>query len=361
MARLSRYLIRLFLVDTLALFGVAAFLLYLIQCIRLFDIVADKGQSLLTLLGQAALGMPPLGMVFLYVCIGIGLGRTLRNLQGRSELHIIHAGGLLPALWRAIGQYVLAGTVLVLFIAHVVDPLCVRAATNWTASIAADIVSRSVVPHKFVDVVPGVSIVIGSRDRQGNITDFFADDHRTETRRTYMAKSALITQDEGGYVLRLHDGAVQYMPPSHQLAQVSFDRYDLALDELTAGPEAIASGPVTSIDLVQAAMAQGTGWSPELISILLKRTAQGLRVIAIGLLVAAIAAFPTGQRSRHEVPVEVTVLGAAFVERAVSSYLPGTGWLQLGTGPLLLLAVTAIILVVRLRVFRPPGIKRVAA
>src|SRR3954454_6331956 len=77
MSRLSRYLLRLFTSEAMALFAVAAFLLFLIQCLRLFDVVADKGQSLLTLIGQALLGMPSLGIVFLYVCLGIGLGRAL--------------------------------------------------------------------------------------------------------------------------------------------------------------------------------------------------------------------------------------------------------------------------------------------
>ena len=65
--------------------------------LRLFDIVENKGQSFLTLLGQASLGMPALGIVFLYVCLGIGLGRALRNLQASSELQIIHVNGLVPS------------------------------------------------------------------------------------------------------------------------------------------------------------------------------------------------------------------------------------------------------------------------
>ena len=61
MARLSRYLLRLFWSEAMALFAVAAFLLFLIQCLRLFDLVSDKGQNVLTLIGQALLTMPGLG------------------------------------------------------------------------------------------------------------------------------------------------------------------------------------------------------------------------------------------------------------------------------------------------------------
>ena len=149
----------------MALFAVAAFLLFLIQCLRLFDLVSDKGQSLLTLLGQALLGMPGLGMVFLYVCLGIGLGRALRNLQASSELRIIHSNGLVPALLRAIGLYIAGRRG-----ARAAAVACARSArasastNDWSQSIAADLVSRSMIPHRFTALGGGVSMVIGGRD-----------------------------------------------------------------------------------------------------------------------------------------------------------------------------------------------------
>ncbi len=156
MARLSRYLLRLFSSEAAALFAVAAFLLFLIQCLRLFDVVSTRGQSLITLLGQAVLGMPSLGIVFLYVCLGIGLGRALRNLQDRSELQIIHVSDLVPSLLRAIGVYATGGMAILLVLAHIVDPVSIRSTNIWSASIAADLVSRSMIPHRFTSLGGGV-------------------------------------------------------------------------------------------------------------------------------------------------------------------------------------------------------------
>jgi lipopolysaccharide export system permease protein len=355
LARLTRYLLRLFWGESLALFGVAAFLLFLIQCLRLFDVVSDKGQSLWTLMGQALLGMPGLGIVFLYVCLGIGLGRALRAMQTTSELGVIHTNRLVPALLRVIGMYIAGGAIIVLILAHVLDPLSIKSANTWASSIAADLVSRAMVPHKFTELVGGVSIVIASRDSAGNISGFFADDRRSDdSHRTYFAKSAIITQDPAGYVLRMRDGAVQYLTGDHRFSEVSFTRYDLPLDNLTGGSDikdqlSLAS----SIDIVLAgnigAAAQKTLW---------RRTGEGLRVVAICLIVTAIAIFPTGRRRRFEVPIELAVLGTAFIERAVTSYLPlGPGILGVASGSVLLIIVAAIALLVRLRVFRPVRFK----
>lgn len=359
MARLSRYLLRLFSIEAMALFAVAAFLLFLIQCLRLFDLVSTRGQSLLTLLGQAALGMPSLGIVFLYVCFGIGLGRALRSLQDRSELQIIHVSALVPALMRAVFAYGLGGTILLLGLAHIVDPISVRATNAWSETIAADLVSRSMIPHRFTEIVDGVSMIIGSRDSEGQITDFFADDKRNpQSRRTYFAKTALITRDDQGFVLRLHDGAVQQFSASKRLSEVSFNRYDLALDEFTGEAEDTDSlGATSSIEIVAKAL-RGKKLERTEVNALVRRTVEGLRVLAISLFVAALAVFPSGNRRRVAIPIELIVLGVAFIERGLTNYAPLPSPISLTTGPLLLTILALVILAIRFRVLVPMRIKR---
>eukprot|EP01036_Dinobryon_divergens_P003735 gene3735-4946_t len=206
-----------------------------------------------------------------------------------------------------------------MLLAHVVDPLSVRSSNNWAAGIAADLVSRSMVPHKFTTLTSGVTIVIGARDSQGNITDFFADDQRdADVRRTYFAKTAIISHDEKGYLLRMHQGAVQYLSAEKRFSQVSFDGYDLPMDQLaSSGDDSDPLAATTSIDLLLSG-----DWNDTIAKTLWRRTAEGIRVIAMCLFVAGLAAFPTGARRGFVLPVEIAVLGAAFIERAISSYLP---------------------------------------
>jgi len=361
MTRLSRYLLKLFWSEAMALFAVAAFLLFLIQCLRLFDLVSDKGQNILTLVGQALLSMPGLGVVFLYVCLGIGLGRALRALQASSELGVIHSNGLLSALLRAIGLYTVGGTLVVLLLSHVADPLGIRYSNDWSTSIAADLVSRSMIPHRFTSLGGGVSMVISGRDSGGNISDFFADDPRdADSHRTYFARSAIITHDEQGYVLRMRDGAVQYLTADGRFSQVAFKQYDLPMDRLTGDAGSFdANAQTPSYELIVSALATGN-WDPNVVKTLMKRSGEGLRVLAICALIAGISLFPSGRR-RSELPVEIVVLGAAFVERAVTSYLPGPGILGVASGSVWILALAVVVLLVRLRVFRSTGLRRRAA
>jgi lipopolysaccharide export system permease protein len=346
----------------MALLAVAFALLFLIQCLALFSVVGDRGQSLLTLLGQAALAMTSMGIVVLYVCLAIGMGRALRGLQDRAELQVIHVSTLAGSLMRAVLIFGTAGGAILLILTHLIDPLSARATNNWSASIAADLVSRSMVPHRFTEVVEGVSFIIGSRDAEGQITDFFADDTRNpESRRTYFAQTAVITRDEQGYILRMYDGAIQQLSRDKRISQVSFTRYDLAMDELTEDIKTNSGlSAATTIEIVQEALAAGK-WSKAQIAALTQRSVEGLRVIAICLFVAALAMFPTGNRHRRfAIPMEIAVLAAAFVERGISSYAPLPEPIDTVAGPAALALFALFILAVRFRVFIPLRVRRPA-
>jgi len=354
MSRLTNYLVRLFWTEAAALFGVALFLLFLIQCLRIFDLVSVRGQNLLTLFGQAMLSMPPLMVVFFYVCLGIGVGRALRQLQATHELHIIHAGRRVSAIFAALGLTMGAGALAVLVLTHIVEPTARRGIAEWSAAIAADLVGRTLTPNRFAEVVPGVTIVIGGRQGNGEITDFFADDHREGVqRRTYIAASATISADPDGYVLQLRDGALQYMTEGGQYSEVAFERYDMAVEHLTGAIEdRDVLAETSSVLLVQQSLQSGV-WPEETLDTLFRRTAEGFRVVALALLVAAIAAFPHGRRRRREMPLEITVLLAAFFERGLNTYLPLPRPFDAYSGSAVLLAIGLGLLAIKLRHWRP--------
>lgn len=354
MTRLSSYLVRVFARDAAALFAVAVVLLFLIQCLRLFSVVSVKGQDLLTLIGQAMLTMPTLGVVFLYVCAGIGLARGLRALQQNQELHIIHSSQRVPALLGAIAIFTAACMALVLGLSNFVEPATNRQFNDWSASITADLVGRTLTPNRFAEVVPGVTILIGDRADNGELTDFFADDNRNpEMRRTYVAKSATVGTDEAGYVLQLREGAVQYMSADHRFSEVAFARYDMALERLTGPLEDVELlSEENSLELVGTALATGR-WSPDVQRLLAARMGEGVRVLAICLFVAALAVLPSGRRSRWEMPLELLVLGVAFVERGLSSNVFPPGPLDPVPGAWLLALLSALVLAARLRAFTP--------
>ena len=346
MKRLTSYLARMFLADAMILFAVVCFLLWLVNCLRSFDVISVKGQGLLTLAYQGVLTLPPLAISFFYVCIGIGLSRALQALQANRELHIIHISGGLRSLWGASGVVAAAGVVGVLLLSNFIEPVANRQLNQLNASVAADLVSSTLKPKRFTQVTPGVVMLIGGREGDGEITEFFADDRRDpKTRRTYMAKTARVSTDGENYVLELRDGTLQNADPNGRFSEVTFARYDVGVDQFS---QSIAeSDPLYSTDsltLVTDALASGV-WAPRVLETLGNRGAEGLRVVGICLLVLAMTGFPSGRRARFNIPFEAVVLLLAFSERGLSAYSP----LGPATGALIMILAGGVALAVKLR------------
>ncbi len=351
MTRLGSYLFRLFAAEAAALFGVALTILYLVQLLRIVEVGAVRDRGLGTLFWQTILGLPPLSIAFLYVCLAIGLARALRAMQGSRELHIIHVSQRLPVLLGTILGYAAIGT-LVWLLGHVIAPIAGRENNLIKAQAAADLVGRSLVPKRFAELGEGVTITVGGRGADGQITSFADDRRDAATRRTYIADSAVITADELGYVLQLADGTIQYRTADGQFSEISFQRYDIALERLTGDVDTgDRRGDQTTYGLITRSLAEGEMPSEDARHIA-ERTADGLRVLALCLFVAAISAFPSARRE-PVLPVEITVLGAVLFERTVTSYTPMPGWAHELTGVVVLIVMAVGLLVYRLRLFAP--------
>jgi len=346
MKRLTAYLVRLFVVDALILFGVLCALLWMVNCLRSFDVVSVKGQSALVLGIQALYTMPPLAIAFFYVCIGIGLVRALQALQTSRELHIIHINYGLPSLWRASAVVAGVGVLGVLVLSNFIEPYANRQLNALNASIAADLVSSTLRPGRFTQVTPGVVLLIGGRAADGEISEFFADDRRDpEVRRTYIATSARVATDGQNYVLELRDGSLQNSAADGRFSEVSFMRYDVNVETLA---QAISytdpRSEKDSVELVTSALSSGQ-WDEGLTMLLANRSAEGLRVIGIAMVALALAGFPSGRRTRIAMPLEAVVLLIAFAERGLSAYSP----LGAATGALGMIGVAGAIIIWRTR------------
>ncbi|WEK06591.1 MAG: LptF/LptG family permease [Candidatus Devosia phytovorans] len=354
MKKLTAYLSRLFVADALILLGVLCLLLWLVNCLRSFEVISVKGQNVLVLALQAMLTMPPLVISFFYICVGIGLARALQQLQANRELHIIHTSYGLGSLWRATGVVAGAGVLVMLLLSNFIEPYAIRRLNLLNASVAADLVSSTLRPGRFTQVTPGVVILIGGREGDGEIQQFFADDRRDpQSRQTYIAESARVAADGEGFVIELRNGTLQYSQSDGRFSEVSFDRYDVSVAQLSQSIGSI--DPMLekdSLTLVREALSSGE-WNAYAVLLLSNRMAEGLRVIGMALMVLAIMGFPNGRRMRLGLPMEVIVMLIAFGERSLSAYSPiGTA-----AGALIMIAVAGAALLIRIRPRRAPTVE----
>lgn len=323
MDRLSRYLQRQFFAQALTIFAAGGALIWLMQLLRLFDLVSSKGQNFLTLMGQSALTTPTFARSILYVCLAIGLARGLRALQASRELHTIHAAQRISSLWQAIGSFMVVGALAVTLVTNVVEPHAKRVSADWSAQIAADVVGRALVPGRFTEIEDGLVFSISARERDGTLVDFFFDDSTDPMRRTYFAQTASVFEDESGYQLILNDGAIQYESPNRSgLSQIRFAQYHISLASLLDAAATSRSVQQADSFVLLARILSGEAGERE-VRTLYERLADTVRTLALCALAGAMCAFPDGSRGRRRVPIELVLLLIAFGEQAISAFSGG--------------------------------------
>ncbi len=319
MTKLSRYLAAQFTLQSLSLFFVATALVWITQALRLFDVVTAKGQDIFTLLGQASLTTPRLAMVIIYICMGIGLVRAMRSLQGSKELHTIHSTQRTSELYKSIGVFIFGGMIITSLITNWLEPWSNKVYAKWNEEIAADLVGRALNPNKFSEVVPDLVIVIGGRLPDGTIEDFFANDKRDKnTHRTYISKRANIIFDDEGYNISLIDGSMQFKKEDGQYSEISFNRYDLSLDKIDGKTKTSDFvNETNSLSLIKDGLNKGQ-FSDKILHELNERFSEIPRILALCLLVASLTFFPHAKRGKTLFPIEITVLLIGLGERSIS-------------------------------------------
>jgi len=225
----------------------------------------------------------------------------------------------------------------VTWVANWLEPASRRAYQDWTQQIAADLVGRTLKPHRFTEVVPNFVVVIGERMPDGTVRNFFADDNRiADSRRTYTADRAIISGTEEGIYLNLKDGTLQ-LQDAGGFREVQFNAYELSLEGLTdVGGAAAGLLELDTPDLLAQTGRDGQ-WSQVVRDEVNARLAETIRVAGLCVFMAALMAFPNARRSRFHMPMEVVVLGVTLVDRVVSpGLLAGLTPIGQALGPLLL-------------------------
>lgn len=346
MSRLSFYLSRQYVAQAMSLFAAVAFLVWINQTLKLFELVTAKGQSLVTLLGQSVLITPPLSRAMLYICFGIGIARTLESLQISHELHTIHATRRIGALWHSFFFTATVAAVAVGLLAHWIEPLAHKVYGEWTEQVAADLVGRALTPHRFREVTPGFIVEIGGRLPDGTITDFFADDSRDPTsRKTYEARRATINSDDQGLYLALENGRIQYQSGDGSFTEVAYGSYQLGLESIAQ--DSVSRSQIDETTTYEFYLiAQQRELNPYELWNLEARWMEIPRMYAMCLLVAALAGFPRGRRGGPRVPLEIVIVVIALVDRILSDQMIMFDIKGL-PGVVLLLAIAALVAVWR--------------
>jgi len=243
MRGLTRYVLGQTLMLTLAFTLVFTAAVWLVQSLRLIDLIVNRGLSFGIFFKLAMLILPRFIEIVLPIAIFLAVLFSYNRLISESELIVMRASGLSQiTLARPVLMLAGAGVMALLALSTYLLPAAFREFKDLQFEIRGRFASALIQEGIFTTISDRFSVYIRTRDRQGELGGILIHDMRDPKKPvTLLAeRGALVDGPNGPRVLMVNGSRQQYEVDTGKLAVLSFDRYTL---ELASGKDASSARP----------------------------------------------------------------------------------------------------------------------
>jgi lipopolysaccharide export system permease protein len=240
MSRLTRYILRQTLGVMLVVALVFTAAVWLVQSLRLIDLIVNRGLSIGLFLRLALLFLPHFVNVVLPIATFIAVLFTYNRLMTESELVVMRAAGLgpvalaRPALLAGLVSMMVLTAMSVYFL-----PAANRAFKDLQFKIRNKVASVMLLEGAFNSISDHVTIYLRARDNAGDLSGIVIYDNRDAAKPvTLVAERGAFVETKNGPRLLLVKGSRQiFERATGHLTVLSFDQYTLELDRYRDAPE----------------------------------------------------------------------------------------------------------------------------
>lgn len=240
MTGLTRYILR----QTLAvmLFVAVSFTaaVWLVQSLRLIDLIVNRGLSAGLFIYLAILILPRFVDVVLPIAVFIAVLFTYNRLLAESELVVMRAAGMSqaalarPALLAGTAAMVVLMSLSVYFL-----PAANRAFKDLQFEIRNRFASVLLQEGTFNTLSDSLTIYVRNRDANGELEGLLIHDTRDPAKPVTIVaeRGAFVDTDNGPRVLMVHGSRQQLERATGKLSVLSFEKYTLDLASFRDAPE----------------------------------------------------------------------------------------------------------------------------
>jgi len=236
---LTRYILKQTVTLTVAFTLVFSAAVWLIQSLRLIDLIVNRGLSAGIFMQLAVLIFPRFVEVVLPIAVFLAILFTYNRLISESELLVMRASGLSQAA-LARPALILAGGVAVVLAAFstYVLPSANRQFKDLQFEVRNRFASALIQEGVFNTPSDNLTVFVRERDRQGELGGLIIHDTRDPKRPTtiFAEHGALVDLAEGPRVLMYSGSRQQLDRDNGKLSVLTFTRYTLDLADPRDAP-----------------------------------------------------------------------------------------------------------------------------
>ena len=246
MTGLTRYVLKQTLVLTLAFTLVFSAAVWLVQSVRLVDLIVNRGLSIAVFAQLAVLIFPRFVEIVLPIAIFLAVLFCYIRLISESELIVMRATGVSQiALARPALILAGLGVLTLLALSTYLLPAANREFKDLQFEIRNRFASALIQEGVFNTISDRFSVFVRSRDRRGELAGLLIHDMRDPKKPVtlFAERGALVNSQNGPRVLMMNGSRQQYDLETGKLAVLTFERYTLDLPGAKDAPGARVREP----------------------------------------------------------------------------------------------------------------------
>ena len=232
---MKKLIFQKFAKDTSAFFVIMCLIIgmivWTIQAVNYFDFVTQDGHGLKTYFSYTILNFPKIINRIIPFIFFISLFYIITDYETRNELLIFWTSG--------ISKFGFANKVLILSLVLTLLQICIGGFFSPFSQFKAreslknsniDFFTSLIKEGKFINVVEGLTIFIGTKNTDGSYTNIFLDDSSKSNSRMINAKNGILIESDNKKIFRLYNGKILNLEKS-KINTFKFDQIDFNLAE----------------------------------------------------------------------------------------------------------------------------------
>ena len=240
MDRLTRYVLRQALIVTLSIGIVFSVAVWLLQSLRLIDLIVNRGLSLGMFLYLAVLILPRFIDVVLPIAVFTAVLFVYCKLIAESELVVMRASGM--SQWALAKPALLVGLIctLVLYALSLYFlPVANRAFKDLQFEIRNKFASVLIQEGVFNMISDNLMVYVKSHDANGDLNSLLIEDSSDKEKpiTIFAERGAVVDTEEGPRILLANGIRQQFERDTGHLSSLTFEKYTLDLSEMKDAPE----------------------------------------------------------------------------------------------------------------------------
>jgi lipopolysaccharide export system permease protein len=228
--KLGYYFIREFLKNYLSILFAFGLIIWITQAVRLLDLIGEEGNSVKTYFLYAFSVMPKYFSKISIVIFFISFFVTIIKFQEHNELNALWFSGLEK---KKFINYLLKTSILLIAILIIVRSLIIPYFSNYSRYLLLNSGVGAIGPlikqNNFNNPLKKITIYVGKKNQINEIEDVILFEENSDFKKTIIAKSGVLINENNKNLLVLIDGSIQEERKDKKVSILDFDKITLDL------------------------------------------------------------------------------------------------------------------------------------